>query len=621
MNSIETVTNFIQAIWGDSYYSLNEWHMEDCPKYKESYEELEGIYGKSRSIDFNDIKSQILVDEFKSFFYNSIEIQGLKVVTMVNKILAFYSFKDFLTDKHRNITRLSNLDKEKCIFEYKDWLISQGFKISVSVSKLDKNMEKRAYETPNFRVAFVLDLYEHLYPEVCSLSEKEKDTWDIRRLDIKVEINKSRPRYTINFSPIKQDYLKGLAKKYIYHRLQIRKLSTAFDDLKGIKVLSAFLEDKYPDVETLESIDREFIEALIEYIRASGLVKHTSAQRIGQINTFIENIILMNLDYAPKRNYIMESDFRSKYSPKVEFYSDEELKRINSCMKDMPIEIARMLYVLESIGMRVSELCELEKSDLIRMSEDSYILRYYQFKASGDNSVPISEDVARILLESIESSNEAYGRDCKYIFPISKDKPMAVGSFSYYVNEALYKNQILNDAGKPLRAEAHSFRRTLATRYINMSIEPSVIALMLGQKSLKSLKHYIEVHDDTMIEYLKPILSTQNEMIENIGNKEYFVGRDKGVAMDDNDKLIPLSNGYCGRDIKEGVCDHANACYGCRMFVPDKMHLHSYEKQLTQAIANVSMAQREERTRAEEINTKLVADLEKIIKSVTKEVS
>lgn len=223
-----------------------------------------------------------------------------------------------------------------------------------------------------------------------------------------------------------------------------------------------------------------------------------------------------------------------------------------------------------------------------------------------------------VLKKSIESSNEEYGESCKYIFPINSNKPISVDTFSYVINEALYKNKILDDEGKPLRAKAHSFRRTLATKYINMSVEPDMIALMLGQKSIKSLKHYIEIHDDTMIEHLRPITKKQNEMISNIGNCEYFNESNKELNIEDSDKLLPLSNGFCSKDIKEGICDHADACYTCRMFLPSKSHLNTYKMQLSQAKSNIAIAQNDGYKRIEEVNIQLMKNLERVINEVEK---
>lgn len=554
--------------------------------------------------------------EFKMFFHYLIEDLELAPSTLYYKASAFDRLVSFLNIKYPNIKSMSEISKEKCLFEFRDWLSHNGFKETIQVTRLNENMEEKTYNTISVRTTFVRQLYEYLYPKNNDLKEKEKDKWDIRNLDIYVKVKKSRPRYTINFKQIKQSYLKNLAKEYVYHRLQVRELSTVFDDMKGINYLSRFITECYSDIETLEHIDREFVEDLVGYIKTSGLTKYTASQRIGQINTFFNNIILMGLENSPKTNYIIESDYKGKYSPKVEHYSDEELNKINSCMRDMPIEIARMLYVLESVGMRINELCLLEKSCLIKQSEENYILRYYQDKTSKWNTIPINNEVSLILKEAIKDSNEKHGEDCKYIFPIRNDKPISVDSFSYYVNKALHKNQVLNDEGEPLRVKAHSFRRTLATRFINMSIEPDMIALMLGQKSIKSLKHYIEIHDETMIEYLKPITEKQNKMIENIGNSKYFKDNNKEQIISNNDKLIPLSNGFCSKSIKEEICDHANACYTCRMFIPSKSHINTYKMQLSQAKANISIAKNEGYKRIEDANIKLIKNLEKVINEI-----
>ena len=131
-------------------------------------------------------------------------------------------------------------------------------------------------------------------------------------------------------------------------------------------------------------------------------------------------------------------------------------------------------------------------------------------KVHRNNTIPISTLVAEVIQEAISYSQEHYGSKCKYIFAKSIDQPISVDTFSNQVNRMSLRNNIVRDDGTPLRITGHTFRGTVATQYANCGISMDVIRLMLGQKKLGVLSHYVAIHEDKMIEYLKPITDESN---------------------------------------------------------------------------------------------------------------
>ena len=127
-------------------------------------------------------------------------------------------------------------------------------------------------------------------------------------------------------------------------------------------------------------------------------------------------------------------------------------------------------------------------------------------------------------------------------------------------------------------------------------------------------KEFLEVNDkdeDKMIEYLKPITDESNALIQNIGKSQNVI-----TATCDEPALIPLSNGRCAKSVDSGICDHAYACYSCRMFRPTKECLPIYKMHYQEALSNIEIARLHGYDRILDINQNLKDVLEKIIKKV-----
>lgn len=110
-----------------------------------------------------------------------------------------------------------------------------------------------------------------------------------------------------------------------------------------------------------------------------------------------------------------------------------------------------------------------------------------------------------------------------------------------------------------------------------------------------------------MIEYMKPIIDESDKLIRSINNPELI---EKSV---EEPSLIPLPNGRCSKSISSGICNKANQCYSCKMFMPLKCHLDLYKKQLADAENNISIAELHGFDRILEMNIELKNNLIRII--------
>lgn len=254
------------------------------------------------------------------------------------------------------------------------------------------------------------------------------------------------------------------------------------------------------------------------------------------------------------------------------------------------------------------------KSDCLTTDTNGeYILTYYQDKTYEYNSVPITKTVAGAIMEAIDESKRKFGADTGYVFAKAADKPIWVNSLSYYLNRLVYYHNITDKLGNLVRIKSHTFRGTVATKYANMGLNPNMIRMLLGHRTIGTLKYYVEIHNETVRNAMKGILKHQNDMIMNIGDMKAAAK----IARQ-NKYHIPLPNGICARSLTLGKCSHANACYTCTSFLPLKEYLPLYERHAVEAKCNIEAATEEGFTRVVQVNRDLETAILKIIERIKK---
>ena len=527
------------------------------------------------------------------------------------------SIGEFLFNCHPDCESIVDFDLESILDEYKAYLSNRGVKTRTDrkFAQTTESMEWVVHEIDTDYITRFVQYYKYIYsityPD--NRNEYDKDIWDIRNLGIPFDTSASRPRYTINYENIVQPWLRKNAKEYNYFRIQNKTMSAVIDDMKMLNLFSRFLEEKHPEIKSLREMERSVAEDYIGYVHAQNFVTTTINRRISALRTFLRIGNMLCLDDFPTKPLFFNSDYEKVEHKLPKFFSDYELRQMNNHISDLPLQVGRIFFVAENCGQRISDLCESQicydgKPCLKKNNDGSFIFTYKQPKVHRTNSIPVSELVGVIIEEAIQTSKEQFGPDCKYIFATSKTTPISTCTFNRQMNNMSKRNDLRTDAGKPLRIKGHTFRGTVATRYANCGISMDVIRMMLGQRKIGVLKHYVTIHSTTMVEAMRNIMEENDRMIRNIGHIEDAFQEEMTEP-----SLIPLPNGACAKSVTSGICDHANACYDCRMFRASKCHLPLYEMQLQEARNNIEIAKLHGYTRILEQNQKLEKNLVRII--------
>ncbi len=594
------------------FYRDDVWIWSQHPQF-EGLEAKQKSYVKNLSDDFRKCTNRSLREEIK--FYGQCEIEkGILAIHSFHGhfVYMYQIFFLFMNAFHPEIDSMLDYDERLFEKEFTEYWISLGRTDTSPVKAIDSSMNVRVYEkyksgTLGKIIHIPRDLREFLNTSPLKFDFND-DHWDIRLTPYRDKIPAYRPRHIISFDRIFQYSIKVSAKHYIYHKLAIKSFATCQDYLKGINLLSEYLHEQRPQITKLNELNRDIIESFLRYAKTTKrMTDFTSANRIGKVRDFFETCILLNLEDRPNCQLILDSDYVCRKALAPRFYTDDELRQFNEHISDLPLDIARMLFTIETVGMRVSELCTLKTDCLQRDLNNDYILSYYQHKSKRNNRVPINYDLAECLNKAIAETKANYGDDCDYVFTRDGKKPISLDVFIRHLNELSYRYGFVDRAGKPLRVKTHTFRGTVATNYINIGIDPNVTRMMIGQADMRSLKFYVEASEEGVLSSTKLLIEQQEKLIDNIGNIDGL----RSIISAEIPLLQPLPNGAC---VKKGKCDHYNACYSCSMFRPSPQYLPVYRHQLQRAESGLLIATASGMQRLKDLNEQLVKDLQRIIK-------
>lgn len=111
-----------------------------------------------------------------------------------------------------------------------------------------------------------------------------KDVWDIRILGVR--LSPGRNLYSINFTSIKQDWLKKAAKKYARYALTVKSFATVRAVITAINHFSKFIQASCPYLQP-QKITRLTMTDFLSYLAKVLPKTNTRATKISNFNAFL----------------------------------------------------------------------------------------------------------------------------------------------------------------------------------------------------------------------------------------------------------------------------------------------------------------------------------------------
>ncbi|REE84573.1 site-specific recombinase XerD [Paenibacillus taihuensis] len=603
----------------ESYLKKDVWIFMECDVLKRNMKNNERIITKSknRSFDFTIIQNDNIRDEVKFFFAK--QLMQDKMCPEINYLYSEFKriFQYLSNEKFSHAQSLLDYDKEELVSGFRNTLERNQQSTMAIAKRINKHIKEDIYFVDSEVLRSLKKIYDYLYREIIENKNKyfERDKWVFSVMPFKVNLEDFSANKSISFTKIAQPGIKKMIKKLCWHELKMKAVGTAIVRVYSLTTFSRYLTKKFPFVNNIEDITYDMLHNYIAYLKTeTGAKPKTIKGRVEAVHKLFETIRFMKWAKIDPNVRIKSNDIVKVIDKTGEPYTEEELREINRHLDQIPIQIARLLCVLQYTGSRISEICSFKIENLRKSEDGRDYLTYKQFKTNKYNVIPVEGIVLELLTAAIKTSCEYHGDNAIYIFSLENNKIIKPNVIDQNLKRLSYKCKLKDKSGKPLNIRVHRFRDTVATNYAELGIDPIAISRLLGQKSVGVLKHYVEIHNDIYLDAMQPLLEKQSQMIKNIGHIE-----DVPKAKIEDTVAIPLPNGSCYKPASSGLCQHANCCYNCKMFQPDSRYIHVYKNHLLRARQDLDIAKLNGYERILQINQDLEKSLIRIIEKVEEE--
>lgn len=458
-------------------------------------------------------------------------------------------------------------------------------------------------------------------------AEYVKDIWDCRYLGIEGGVGKSS--YKLNFTQLSQPWLQQTAKRYLKMCLSSISFASTQEKLCSLRCLSRFLAKDYSDIKPVK-INRTVIIDFTIHLASSELAPATRYKILSDTKLFFD-ACYQNEWLNISRYLVRQEDFPKIPKSIPRYIPEEVMQQLNKHIEELSEPVMRMVLVLQECGMRISELVNLNFDCLLQDKAGDWFLRYYQFKMKKEITIPISRETVQVIQEQQRYLRKYIAeKDFKYLFsanggvqhPDFNPVPnvMERRTLARYLNRLAEKHNICDCSGKRWHFQTHQFRHTVGTRMINNGVPQHIIQHYLGHESPNMTAVYAAIHDKTM----KAEIAKFQGKVVNIAGQAV---EPNNIEADDtelqwfkrNIQAQALPNGSCALPTISQGCPHANACLTCAHFRTTPEFLDEHKNQLEQTEKIIEKAKANSWVRQIEMNEKVAANLQNIIKSLESE--
>lgn len=465
------------------------FYFRDMEGYKNLTEHQKKYMGKSAVFDLGLLPNITLQEEMTGFIQE--RIRTVAMTTLLGDRGNYSLLCRFLEKKGEHLKHFLDWDREVWFRKLKAWMLEEGMALNY---KRHGNYGSIYRMRPGI-MGFVERLLDFLEPED-GRKEREKDIWELEKLDIPFRENLVKNYKTINFTKITQHELREETKKGIYLNLQNEALACISRELTAMRRLSGFLRERHPEIQSCRQINRELLEEYLTYLKTEEGATKKLRSELTRLRALLESIG-RTLGYGNLNGLFLNRDIPS--TPRAEFktYSDAELKRLNAAITKMDEQIARVMIIHQMLGTRISDTLTLQTSCLFQKDGEE-LIRIRQMKTS-TYVKPISRELAQLIQKAIQYTKEKYG-ETEYIFVEDKnpERPMQYNTLQRKVIRLIYKEDIRDDNGRIFGFGTHMYRHMYGVKLTEMHLDDWTIARLLGHNSLVNVKYYRKMSNQTL---------------------------------------------------------------------------------------------------------------------------
>lgn len=297
--------------------------------------------------------------------------------------------------------------------------------------------------------------------------------------------NKTMNQQPVNISP-------NLIKHYTeYLRLELSLSDNSVEAYQhDVNLFLQYLESQHISTD-LNSIDMKTVENFFTHLFGMNIGSTSQGRILSGLKSFFRYLVQENLvDKDP--TLLISSPSMGRHLPEVLSY-EEIQKMIDSIDLSQPTghRNKAMIEVMYGCGLRVSELINLQISDIYR--EDGF-LRIFG-KGSKERLVPIGDSSLKILYQYIEGARLHITPKPKFtdtVFLNSRGTGLTRQMVFLIVKDLAEKNGITKTISP------HTFRHSFATHLLEGGANLLAVQQMLGHASVSTTEIYTHISDELL---------------------------------------------------------------------------------------------------------------------------
>ena len=586
------------------FFYKDVWDLQDV--FFERYRENCSPDTKFKSIDFSIIENNVIRDELKEFAYKGLIEEHLKLST-----LAYYfrkgkmeSFNDFLKENRLLKYSLEDLySSQDIVFRYKLFLNKKGFN-----------------ESDIRNLVFINQAPKFLYAE-----ENIEDIWDVRDIDDS-KIAKHHSNYKINFSNIKDNKYKEIAKRYVRFRLTKFKHSTCVYDVRVATHFFNYLSDNLISLQKLHRKDVETYLAVLQeediykkdfMISLRGILRHAQITDA----PLAPNVIIDKLIFSED---IPKKPIKSANS--IKYLPEEILEQLENNLEHLsPAKYIPVIIVLRASGWRISDVLNLRYHNcLVQAGDDYYLSGDIQKTQILEHRIPITKEIAAIVKDCIEHAKKIQGNKDKYLFTTDQGRrkglPYASGNITDALERFAKKCNIRDKDGKIFKFKTHAFRHTKAVELINNGMNLVHVQKWLAHLTSVMTLHYAKLLDTTMKTSWENATKDGLFKLDGIGNAtkvDISNIQDEDIVewewIKHNLDAVRMPLGYCMKPNKMECATQLNPCLTCRSLCTTPEFMPAFEQEIMQTKEIINKGKSQNRIFWVEKNEVLLNKLESVL--------
>lgn len=479
------------------YYRELECYIR--PEKEPSRKNWENAY-----FDLSLLPTETMKEEFRRY----IRYRGTQVAlnTIRHDNIYFRQFCQALKTRRSIPESLLDWKEEKWIQLLKAWMMQND----IPLTREKKNVYGKVQVVEARLTGYIRTACRFLQPED-GRPEREKDIWELEKLDVSIEQNPIYKTDTLNFTGILQEKLREEVKLAVYQHLKYEKLGTVKRELTSLRQFSRYLKEKQIRITSCKEIDRDLLEGYLIFKATNGSSGRGNSDDILKLRSVLETVGKL-CGYPHLEKLFLNTDIPPELEPEFRAYSDSELKRLNAHITKLDEQITRCMVIHQMLGTRISDTLTLQRDCLFQLNGVDMI-RIRQVKTRTFEK-PVSAELAALIRKAMEYTQERFG-ETVYIFVDERDtrRPLQYTTIKHKVLSLIQREDLRDDEGKHFRFGTHMFRRSYGVKLTELHLDDWTIAKLLGHKGVNAVTHYRKMSNQILADETRRAREAQTRIL------------------------------------------------------------------------------------------------------------